>query len=299
MHTKFNLAGTNNIGALIWQTNPLSSSLQSQIQLVNGTTWFGANDRSYQILNNGINSTSSEFTIQYWDGTTYNKRFNISPLGILNFYNKAVYSYNPTFGAGDSLALINKKYGDSALALKASLLSPALGGTPTAPTADTSVNNQQLATTAFAHALMVASNIYFQAPLVYNSSTKTVYLDSTATIRTAKIRGNGSAPTVTIGADFTGTVSVTGTDLAGEITINLSAATSYATLDPIVSLTFNSAYTTTPYVVFSPSSASAGDPTSFGGVYLKTTSTTGFTLATVGSGTSVTTIYKYTYHVMQ
>ena len=51
-------------------------------------------------------------------------------------------------GAGGS-HLTRKDYVDGALALKAPLSSPALTGTPTAPTAAEGTNTTQLATTAF------------------------------------------------------------------------------------------------------------------------------------------------------
>lgn len=138
-----------------------------------------------------------------------------------------------------------------------------------------------------------------QTPLIYDSIAKKMKIDSTGTLKIAHIQGfASSAPTIAVGGSFTGTATVSGTDLGGEITLTVSSSTSYATLSPLITLTFHTAYGTTPYVTFSPSNSASGASGIFGGVYVSTT-TTGFSLNTVGSGTSSTTTYKWTYHVIQ
>lgn len=121
---------------------------------------------------------------------------------------------------------------------------------------------------------------------------------ATQTALDLKINKITTTPTIVIGSNFTGTVSVTGTDSAGEITVNISTSGSFATLSEIFTLTFGAAYGVTPSVVFSPSGPLAADTANFGGpVYIKGLATTGFSLATVQSGNSIVGTYKWTYKV--
>lgn len=119
----------------------------------------------------------------------------------------------------------------------------------------------------------------------------------TGVITTPKVKGNGSAPTVAVGPSITGTVSVTGTDVAGEVTLIITVPSGLATNDQLFTLTFNSAYGTAPYVVYSPSSATSS--TTMATSYVKSVGTTNFVLGVANSGTYAATTYKWTYHVMQ
>ena len=62
---------------------------------------------------------------------------------------------------------------------KAPLASPALTGTPTAPTATAATSTTQIATTAFVHSLVggASAAIKAVAPLYYDSSTGSISLD--------------------------------------------------------------------------------------------------------------------------
>lgn len=72
-------------------------------------------------------------------------------------YGRVVAASNPTTVAGYGLTdVYTKTQVDQALALKAPLLSPALTGTPTAPTAPAGTNTAQLANTAFVQAAIAA-----------------------------------------------------------------------------------------------------------------------------------------------
>jgi hypothetical protein len=72
----FSHTGTD--GAIdVRNTGTLASSRTSQIRLTNGTTFFGANDRSYQLINIGRSSSASDFYVQYFDGTSYFDRFRV------------------------------------------------------------------------------------------------------------------------------------------------------------------------------------------------------------------------------
>ncbi len=67
----------NDGGVTSQNLGTLANNRTSQLRLVNGTTYFGASDRSYQLVNTGKSSTTADFYIQYWDGTTGNDRFHI------------------------------------------------------------------------------------------------------------------------------------------------------------------------------------------------------------------------------
>jgi hypothetical protein len=119
----------------------------------------------------------------------------------------------------------------------------------------------------------------------------------TGNTSTSHIIGNSTAPTATIGSNMTGTVSVSGTDIAGTVTVNITASTSFPTLAEYFTLTFNTAYGTAPYVVFTPANSSAALLT---GIYLKLPTTTTFQIASANSGTTpASATYIWNYHVIQ
>jgi hypothetical protein len=138
-----------------------------------------------------------------------------------------------------------------------------------------------------------------QQTVGYLTSSIAASTYATITSLNLKVDKITTIPTVVIGSNFIGTVTVTGTDSAGEITVNISTSGSFATLSEIFTLTFGAAYGVTPSVVFSPSEPLAADAaTNFSGpIYIKGMATTGFSLATVNSGSSVTGTYKWTYKV--
>ena len=116
-----------------------------------------------------------------------------------------------------------------------------------------------------------------------------------------KIVGTGSAPSVTLGANITGSVAVVGTDLAGTVTVTLTGASGLVALNELFTLTYNSAYTSAPHVVWSPSSENAATLLqAAGGLYLKNNGTSSFQIAAVNSYTTpASATYSFTYHVIQ
>lgn len=116
-----------------------------------------------------------------------------------------------------------------------------------------------------------------------------------------QIKGSGSTPSIAggAGAGSTPTVSITGTDMAGEITVTTD--TDPTTSSVFCTVTFATAFGTAPYVVFSPSNDNAAllIRTTDGGLYVNSTTTT-FTLNTNSSTPpSVEVEYKFHYHVIQ
>lgn len=78
-------------GIDIRNTGTLAAIRSAQIRLTNGTTFFGANDRTYQLVNLGTGATTAAFTIQYWDGANYFERMRIRDDG-----NFGIGNSNPT-----------------------------------------------------------------------------------------------------------------------------------------------------------------------------------------------------------
>lgn len=119
---------------------------------------------------------------------------------------------------------------------------------------------------------------------------------ASADIIVRHIQGSGSAPSVVVGSSVTGTVSIVGNDLGGTVTLVVTSSTTLSTLAELFTLTFTTAYGSTPNVVFSPANGAAvgNIPTP----YVKGTSTTGFSIATANSIASLpATTYIWTYRV--
>ncbi|SEV89022.1 hypothetical protein SAMN05428988_0168 [Chitinophaga sp. YR573] len=149
---------------------------------------------------------------------------------------------------------------------------------------------------------------------IYNGSPTGIYLDSSnntglgtlapteklqvnGNVKLIHIIGNSTAPTAAIGSAVTaGSVAVTGTDIAGTVTLTVSTGGSFATLANFFELTFNNTYGIAPIVLFSPVDASAAN---LSAVYVKNTTTSSFQLASAPSGTLNTGTYTWKYHVIQ
>ena len=86
-HTLPNVAefyGTDaNVGVNIKNNQTLSSTTSAQLRLVNGTTDFGANDRSWQIINDGTSSSAADLAFQYWNGSLYAESYRATASGEL------------------------------------------------------------------------------------------------------------------------------------------------------------------------------------------------------------------------
>lgn len=150
---------------------------------------------------------------------------------------------------------------------KAPLASPTLTGTPTAPTASVGTNTTQLATTAFVQA---------------NKGT------------VDRLIGSSSVPTIVagVGAGTGNTVSITGTDLAGKITITSGSS---PTSGAIATITFNGAYSTTPFVVTQAGNATTADRS----IYATPTTTTFEIGNSLGATLTPSEVYVWYYQVIQ
>lgn len=72
---RLGIAGANYIALNATNNRTLTTGLsQSQITLTNGTTYFGASDRTWQILNL-YDGTNSNLKYQHWNGSTYIQTF--------------------------------------------------------------------------------------------------------------------------------------------------------------------------------------------------------------------------------
>jgi len=110
--------------------------------------------------------------------------------------------------------------------------------------------------------------------------------------------GLSSVPTIAVGvgAGTVATASLTGTDAAGEITLNAGAAPVVSST--IVIITFNTAYTSSAYIVFSPSNNQSALLSAANGIYVTSTPTT-FSLVSGVTAITASVTYKWHYHVIQ
>ena len=123
----------------------------------------------------------------------------------------------------------------------------------------------------------------------------------TGLISVPHIKGNSSTPSIAggSGAGTAPTVSITGTDLAGEITVTTD--TDPSTGNIFCTVTFATAFSSAPYVVIYPSNDNAIiDLTKFqAGLYVTSTTTT-FVLNTNSiTAPTISSEMKFMYHVIQ
>jgi len=72
---RLGIAGANYVALNATNNRTLTTGLsQSQITLTNGTTYFGALDRTWQLLNL-YDGTNSNLRFQHWNGSTYTQTF--------------------------------------------------------------------------------------------------------------------------------------------------------------------------------------------------------------------------------
>jgi hypothetical protein len=103
-------------------------------------------------------------------------------------------------------------------------------------------------------------------------------LDVGGATGTQHLVGRSTAPTIArgAGAGTTGTVTVAGTDLAGAVTVATAAGGTAPTANSVIAtVTFNAAYATAPYCVFSPANQTASVTlTQAESIYVTATTTT-------------------------
>lgn len=91
----------SNIGAL-------AANRTAQIRITNGTTFFGASDRSYQITNIGESTTAAALQFQYWNGSTFSERMRINSRGNVGI-NKTPDNWDSSlraFQIGNSVSIL-------------------------------------------------------------------------------------------------------------------------------------------------------------------------------------------------
>lgn len=115
-------------------------------------------------------------------------------------------------------------------------------------------------------------------------------------IHVSHIIGGSNAPTIAAGSggDATATVGITGTDLAGKISV--AAAGAPGASSPIVTITFSgiNAYANAPYVILTPANAAAAALAGASGIYVSA-STASFVLHSGSTPLSASTTYLWNY----
>jgi len=82
---KFEVSDSDNTILAIHQTDAPALSKYAQFVLVQGSTLFGANDKSWQFFSSGTNVGEADFVIQYWDGTSFSEKMRILANGNVGF----------------------------------------------------------------------------------------------------------------------------------------------------------------------------------------------------------------------
>ena len=142
---------------------------------------------------------------------------------------------------------------------------------------------------------------------IYIQNTSTLQTGATFYVSSGTVSGQFSSghlagvspsPTVAVGAGAgaAATASLTGSDTAGEITLNAGAAPTVSAT--IVTVTFNTGYNSTAYVVFSPTNNQSALLSAANGIYATSTSTT-FSLVAGVTAITASVTYKWHYIVIQ
>jgi hypothetical protein len=129
------------------------------------------------------------------------------------------------------------------------------------------------------------------------TSTPTSELDVNGLVTAKRLKSSGVDPSISTGscAGSGGSVSIDGTDMAGQIT--LDTGTAPAGSATCFTVTFTSPYASVPRVVFSPANSGAGLMGAIAAVYA-TSATSTFSLnSTLGLAGS--TVYKWNYYVIE
>ena len=123
-----------------------------------------------------------------------------------------------------------------------------------------------------------------------STATPVNTIDVAGTTGTYHIAGTSTAPTIAAGAGAgtSPTVSITGTDLGFRVTVTTGTLPTASAV--VATVTFNTAYITAPFVVFSPSNASAALLSGVSMVYRNSTTGT-FTLNAGTTGLTAATTY--------
>jgi hypothetical protein len=98
----FTNTGTDG-GIDVHNTGTLAITRSAQLRLVNGSTYFGANDRSYQLVNIGRSASAADFYVQYFDGSSYFDRFRLFSTGNFGIGTGATDSGQRLQVTGDTL----------------------------------------------------------------------------------------------------------------------------------------------------------------------------------------------------
>lgn len=149
------------------------------------------------------------------------------------------------------------------------------------------------------------SNIYWKQSNGFtgiNNSSPTEQLDISGNTKTFHLVGGSSAPTIAAGtgAGTSPTISITGTDLAGYITVTTGTLPSLSAT--IATITFNAAYGSAPrYIGLSAGNGTTAALTGANMVFVDQSAiaTTTFTITSGTTSLTPATTYKFFYNIVQ
>jgi hypothetical protein len=80
-NSRLEVVNSGNAIITVRQSLAAANDRFSQIVLAHGSTFFGASDKTYQLISNGLASGEADFAVQYWNGSTYAERMRITSGG--------------------------------------------------------------------------------------------------------------------------------------------------------------------------------------------------------------------------
>jgi len=127
-------------------------------------------------------------------------------------------------------------------------------------------------------------------------------LTSSGSVIALKFQGTAASPPTLVGGSGSGTAGIVGltsgsSDCAGQINVSAAGTVAATTSSVIVTLTFNTAYTTMPFVSLTAANMAAGNLVNL--PYVTTTATAFQLCVANNSALSAGSTYMFNYHVVQ
>jgi hypothetical protein len=100
--SKLEVVQSGNAALTVRQSLAAANGRYAQVILSHGSTFFGASDKTYQLVSNGLSSGEADFAIQYWNGSTYAEHMRITSAGNVGIGTTAPTAKLQIEGANDT-----------------------------------------------------------------------------------------------------------------------------------------------------------------------------------------------------
>lgn len=130
---------------------------------------------------------------------------------------------------------------------------------------------------------------------IHSTNISSLLIGNFTSVNTQHIQGTGTAPTIAagVGAGSSPTVSITGSDTAGAVSVTTGTLPT-GTNAVVATITFNTAYGTAPYIVLQPANAITATLSGVSMVFVTSTTTT-FVITSGTTALTAATTYKWNY----